>query len=402
MIKSQHKCCGCHYVINSMVVYPLSFIGLLTGEVKVFLLSLGDHSPHKEIKNSENMALSEFILNIGKEIEHKIGTNINFPQGTTPPSQEWITEGQLSQMKAINLRTAEQTQNGSGVNLRQFNPSFLIKEPSEIHCRIPGCSVTTRRRKPTRSSENIKQDLFLCDTHRAKLTNLVSKRCAQEDVIVNLASFKHEDFNGYTSLIGELEKAFMYLKKKTYLSATDSLLAEVYLNTRNFLFITNALLNPDEDNTTTVLAPCMTMFQRFLSCLKDTEFLQSIVTALREVMNMILLFFGVIYSWIFLANPGGRVGGGVGLLLAFVGAVAYAFPLAGIAATAVVGLIAGNLIGSGGYDWYREHRYIQMQQLMIQEYQKFMFELFGQPVGHQPKLICLPANTDGDLLINVQ
>jgi hypothetical protein len=142
------------------------------------------------------------------------------------------------------------------------------------------------------------------------------------------------------------------------------------------------------------------MFQRLLSYLNDPKLLQSMLTALREVMNMVLLFFGVIYSWVFLANPGGRVGGGVGLLLAFVGGVAYAFPPAGI--TAVVGLVAGNLIGSGSYDWYRKDRYMKMQQQMIQEHQKFIFELLGQPVGHQPELIYLPANTDGDLLINVQ
>jgi hypothetical protein len=339
---------------------------------------------------------------LAKKLKLKVhGAEINFTQGTTGPGQKWITDDELFKMKAIQLRTTEQTRNESAVNLQQFNPSLLLKASCEIDCRIPGCSVTTRRRKPTHSSENIKQDLFLCDTHRAKLTTLVSKRCAQEGVIVNPASFKYEDFNGYTSLIGELEKAFMYLKNKvSALSATDSLLAEVFLNTRNFLIITNALRNPDEDNTTIVLAPCMTMFQRLLSYLNDPQLLQSMLTALREVMNMVLLFFGVIYSWVFLANPGGRVGGGVGLLLAFVGGVAYAFPPAGI--TAVVGLVAGNLIGSGSYDWYRKDRYMKMQQQMIQEHQKFIFELLGQPVGHQPELIYLPANTDGDLLINVQ
>jgi hypothetical protein len=352
-------------------------------------------------KSSEKMAISKFILDIGKEIDVKSGAKINFAQGTTRPYQKWIAEGQLSKMKAIQLRTAKQTKNESAINLQQFNPSLLLKASCEIYCRIPGCSARKRRLKPTHSSQKIKQDLFLCDTHRAKMTNLVSKRCAQEGVIVNPANFKYEDFNGYTSLIGELEKAFMYLKKKT--SATDSLLAEVFLNTRNFLIITNALLNPDEDNTTIVLAPFMTMFLRFLSYSNDPKLLQNMLTALREVMNMVLLFFGVIYSWVSeLANPGGKVGAGVGLLLAFAGGVACAFPPVGIAGTAAVGLFGGLLIGSGGYDWYKEHRYMEMQREMAREHQRFMFQMFGQAAANQPGLFFLPANIDGDLLINLE
>jgi hypothetical protein len=384
-----------------MVVYSLSFIGLLTGEVKVFLLSLGDHSPHKEIKNSENMELSELMLNIVKKIELKIGANINFPQETTPPREEWITEGQLSQMKAIILRTAEQTQNGSDVNLQQFNPSLLLKEPSEIHCRIPGCSVTTHRLEPTHSSDNIKQDLFLCDTHRTKLMNFVSERCAKENIILNVESLKYADYIGYTSLIGEFEKAFVYFQKEK--STLSVLVAEVFLNTRNFLIITNALFNPDEDNTTTVVGTCMAVVERFLTNLEDVKLLQNILTALREVMNMVLLFFGVIYSWVFLANPGGRVGGGVGLMLAFVGGTVYASSPAFLFVTSLVGLVAGGLIGSGGHDWYTNHRYMQMQQQMVQEYQKFMFRLFGKPVvPPRDDLIRAYANVDGELSLNVE
>ena len=345
------------------------------------------------------MAVNKFILDIGKEIEVKSGAKIKYSQEIAFPSKKWLTEGAMSKMKAIQLRTAKDIKNESAVALPQFNPSFFLKDGSKVHCRIPGCSATVQRLK-SNSSEKIKQDLFLCCTHRERLTSEVTKRCAKENVIVNVASFKQEDFNGYTSLIGQLEKAFAHFQKQA--SRPNTLLAEVFLNTRNFLAITNALLNPDEDNTATALAPCLAVFQSILSYIKDPKRLQSLVAALREIMNMILLFFGIIYSWIFLANPGGRVGGGVGLALGFVGGFAFALSAGGILAAAAVGLVAGNLIGSGAYDWYKDPQYIKMQQEMIQRYQEFMVRLFGQPGRQRPEFIFVPANADGDLLINME
>jgi hypothetical protein len=343
------------------------------------------------------MALSKFIQDIGKEIEAKSGANIGFSCGTTRPTKKWIPEGEILKMKAIHLRTAEETKNGSVMKLQQFNPSALLEDAEEIRCRIPECSSTTHRRRSSRPSEKIKQDLFLCDAHRENLISIVSKRCAQENVVVNIASFKHEDFNGYTSLIGELEKAFVYIQKKTStLSATDSLLVEVFLNTRNFLIIINALLNPDEDNTKTALGPYIEMFNLFLKHLDDPSLLPQLITALREIMNMVLLFFGVIYDWIFLGNPGTRVGAGVGILLGFVGGLAFTFPPATIAASAVVGLVGGGLIGSGGYDWYKDLHHMKMQQ----RHQEFMFRLFGR-VAPSIDLFSTHGNSNGDLTIEL-
>ena len=331
------------------------------------------------------MAMSKFILDIAKEIERKSGAN----QATTIPSKKWITEHEMSKMKAIQLRTGKDIENESDVALPQFNPSFFLKDGSEVHCRIPGCSATIQRLK-SNPSEKIKQDLFLCSTHRARLTSEVAERCAKEDVFVKVASFKQEDFNGYTSLIGQLEKAFTHVLKQ------DSLLAEVFLNTRNFLVITNALLNPDEDNTVIALAFFMKVLQSILSDVEDPKRLQSLVEALREIMNMILLFFGIIYSWIFLANPGGRVGGGVGLALGFIGGLAFALTPGGILAAAAVGLVSGNLIGSGAYDWHKDPQYMKM----LQQYQEFMVRLFGQQGTQQRGLFFVSANVDGDISIN--
>ena len=158
----------------------------------------------------------------------------------------------MARTKAVKLRTAAETQQDGVTKLQQFNPSFFLVEKNAIPCRVPGCNTTTPRLKPSGGSQHIKQDLFLCEIHRTKLANLVSKRCEEEKISVSVASFKHEDFDGYTYLIGELEKAFTHLVKKpvtlnmpqnSLYPNSDLVLAEVFLNARNFLTITHALLN---------------------------------------------------------------------------------------------------------------------------------------------------------------
>ena len=334
------------------------------------------------------MAMSKFIHDIAKEIQRKSGVH----QATKIPTMKWIAEREMSEMKAIQLRTADDVKNESAVELSQFNPSFFLKDGSEVHCRFPGCSATTQRLK-SNSSEKIKQDLFLCRTHRERLTSEVVKRCTEAKVSVNVASFKQEDFNGYTSLIGDLEKALAHVQKQWFKS--DSLLAEVFLNTRNFLVITNALLNPDENNTVTALAPYLSVFQGILSYLEDPKKLRSLVEALRDIMNMILRFFGVIYDWLFVENPGGRFGSGVGLAIGFIRSAAIGWSPAGIFAAAVVGLLSGKLIGSGGYDIYTN-------QQMIQKRRECMNRLVEQQGTQQRVLFFVLANADGDISINIE
>ena len=354
------------------------------------------------IKRKESMALSKFILDIGKKIEQRSGADITITHESTSPIEEWITEAQMYQMKSVVLRTTKQTQDENVVKLKQFNPSFFLKDRSEIPCRFPRCSSTTRRLQPTHSSQKIKQDLFLCKIHRTHLKHLVAMRCSKENVIANVESFKHEDFKGYTYLIGKLEKAFTSLiKKSSTLNKTDSLVAEVFLNSRNFLIITNALLSPDEEYTTTVLAPYMMMFEKFLTKLEDPKLMQNLLATLREVMNMILVYFGIMYKWVFLVNPGARIGAGLGLLFGFLSSLAYGLPLAMILASSVVGCFSGYLIGSGGYDWYREHYYMRLQQKFIANYQQPIFEPLQQRITHMP-LYKIVASASGDLLLDVK
>ena len=76
---------------------------------------------------------------------------------------------------------------------------------------------------------------------------------------------------------------------------------------------------------------------------------------LKDVTDTILFAFGVIYTWVSLANPGTQLGAGLGGLI---GAVGFALgPAAGastVAAGATVGGILGGLFGSGVYKWSDE------------------------------------------------
>ena len=235
---------------------------------------------------------STLVLNLGNKIEKKSGAKINFEGGRTAPEKEWIPETKMAASKAINLRTAAETKREDGViKLKKFNPTFFLVGEN-VPCRVPGCSVTTPRLKPSNDS-HIKQDLFLCEIHRTKLANLVSKRCDEEGISVSTASFKHEDFHGYTYLIGELEKAFMHLIKKpgtlnmsngipnVYFNS-DLLLAEVFLNSRNFLTITQALLNPNGDNVEVALPGWFVMVDRIMNNLGQSDFLERLVSLVFE------------------------------------------------------------------------------------------------------------------------
>ena len=222
---------------------------------------------YSQRRNSEDMepttTQSKLVLDLGTKIEQKSGALLNFKRGTTVPVEEWIPENKMTQTMAINLRTAAQTKQHYGVTkLQQFNPSFFLVEEHAISCRVAGCSETMPRLKPSGDSPHIKQDLFLCKNHRKELANLLSKRCKEEGVSVNVSNYKQEHFNGYTSLIGELEKAFVEATQN--MPQNVKLAAEVFLNARNFLTITHALLNPNGDNVRVVLFAWFVMFERVM------------------------------------------------------------------------------------------------------------------------------------------
>ena len=339
------------------------------------------------------------MVKIGKEIERVIGARINFPQGTTRPSQEWISEQEICEKKAIQLRSAEETKSETDIKLLQLDPHAWLGDQGAFHCRFPNCTTIPRQKTP-----ECKQAFFLCDIHGAKLTSEVVSRCAEENVYVNVKSFKSEDFNGYTSLIGQLEKAITYLRKKSSLVILrreidrDLLLEEVCLNTRNFFLITNALLNPNADNVITVLSQFLKLFVKFLSDLDDPKLRENLRAALKDVILTTLYFFGVAYQWIVIDffNPGGRIGAGIGLVLGFAGGVV--FPPVSVVASTMVGLVAGGFIGSGAFSLYEQPHY-SMRHQIAQEYQESMLLLLGRPVELCSDLIFALSSPSGDLTI---
>ena len=350
------------------------------------MISLWDScqfQPQRNIRRGEKMEdqnISEFIKEIGKEIERTSGAKLNFPQESTIVKEEWITESEMKVMqenKRIQLRTAEQTKSTKTVVLKRFNPSYLYVAYPSIPCRIPRCPKTTNNliHSQDKDQNKIKQDLFLCKTHRKTLKDRVSDRCAQEHVILDDASFKNDYFNGYTRLIGELEKAFVYLNSKWF-NSSHSLLAEVFLNSRNFLIITNALLNPDEDNTGTVLAAFLRVFRNCLQAFwENPELMVRRVTALQEIMNIVLSTFGVNCKWVLLTNPGAGLGGGIGLLLGWVGSKACGLSPEETIENALVGFASGLLIGGCAVALHRQNMQIkenrQIREKMLSEYLHF-------------------------------
>ena len=228
------------------------------------------------------------------------------------------------------------------ISLLQFDPNFTS---SEVICRHPSCS--TKNSKAAQSGN--KRDLFLCPIHQQELRNSISDLFAKEEIKLSISTEKpeHGRFAGYTSLISLLEGAYHDAKKFQTLKGKSPLIQEAILNVRNFLIITNCLLNPNGDNLEIGLPPVFQILRLILQNPNATNQLGvHLIYMLREVIEMILFSFGVIYCWVTLAlsNPGAQIGFGVGMIL---GAGAFLLgPWSGAAGVAIGGS-AGGLIGNG-------------------------------------------------------
>ena len=326
------------------------------------------------------MNFSRLVLDIGNDIKAAIDADTNSAQGLTCPTEEWVTEKKMPKEEIV-LRTAEDTKNESGVKLRQFNPSSFLKDFGTVRCRFPGCL------EESNSSEEVKQDLFLCSTHREELISKVMKRCAEGNVAV--PNYKREDFKGYTSLIAELEKAFIHYQKQA--GVTNFLLANVFLNTRNYLIITNALLNPNGDNETTALSSCMAILKSLLSCSTETGIVRAAAVLMQAIQMMILCCFGISYTWVELTNPGTRLGGGLGLALGFFGPLFCGFDYRVVCGCGFVGLCAGSLIGSGVYGWSSNDDGMERRLKNVKD--------FLQSLGYQYCIIRVSANAGGNITL---
>ena len=294
------------------------------------------------------MAVSKFIRGIAKKIEEVSGVD---PQRSVMPKEVLFFQVEPDGRQVI-LRTAEETQNMDVVHLKQFDPYFQNSD-IEIPCQFPGCSKTRKFVQECESQEKfkkVKRDLFLCEDHREKLLSAVSKFCNKEKMTLHVETFKNCDFTGYTSLIGVLENAFMYLQSKWLRGVNDFLLAEIFLNTRNFLLITNALLNPDEENTVTVLGPYLRALQYVL---RDSVTMRNGLLLLKLIMCAIFAVYGIMYEWIHIpiTNSGAKLGTGVGILAAMLVNKMFRFsPSARIGYSLGI-VVATGLIGASAFSW---------------------------------------------------
>ena len=242
----------------------------------------------------------------------------------------------------VTLRNAGHQGAHEEIVLLQFDPNFTS---TEVVCRHPSCN--SRNLEAAKSG---KRDLYLCPHHQQKLKDAISDTLTKKNIQIATTKENPEprQFDGYTSLIGVLEGAYHDGKKFQALQRSP-MVEEAILNVRNFLIITNGVLNPDGYNLQLALPPVLQILFILLENSSDVkQLVDTLLYALRDVIEMILFAFGVIYSWvsISLKSPGSRIGAGVG------GAIGVIFGL--FWGNAVFGLGAGStlggLIGSGIYD----------------------------------------------------
>ena len=251
--------------------------------------------------------------------------------------------------KKITLRTSDQIQESQAINLVSFDPNFTS---AEVVCRYKDCpeknpDLTTKERFGTG-----KRDLYLCPKHHGEVTSKITQMCQKnkEPVDVSKSIYLSGDLSWYTDFIPVLEKLY-------HLAVKGSPLQEAYLHARNAFLITNALLNPDQDN----LRLTVPLVLEILQAISKTSQLNPVACAnlvclLRDVIKEILSAFGVIYSWAEsqtpLFGPGTKIGIGVGGIFGLVGGI-----FGGPAAAAVgycAGAASGGLIGSGVYNLVAE------------------------------------------------
>ena len=242
----------------------------------------------------------------------------------------------------VTLRKSNDLEACEEISLLQFDPNFTS---SEVICRHPPCS--TKNSEAAKSGT--KRDLFLCPIHQQVLRDSISDVLAKEEIKLSTSTEKpkHGHFSGYTSLISLLEGVYHDAKKFQTLKGKSPLIQEAILNVRNFLIITNCLLNPNGDNLEIALPAVVQILRLILQNPDATDqFINRLLYMLREVIGIVLFSFGVIYPWVYLAlsNPGAQIGFGVGAIL---GAGAFFLgPWGGVIGMAIGGT-TGGFIGNG-------------------------------------------------------
>ncbi|XP_001629540.2 uncharacterized protein LOC5508998 [Nematostella vectensis] len=286
----------------------------------------------------------------------------------------WSVFGGAKLKKRLTLRTSAQTIESHAIALPQFDPNFYAQ--NDIQCRMAGCKET----KPRAAKRGCKEDLYLCSLHQERLRQHVKELCSKSKVDVDFNA-RNDDFEGYTSLIWMMDRAYFFSIRKNsqmprILKECPKIMNEVWLNIRNFMLITNAVLNPIFDNCRLALPPVMDILREILEHIHETQYVENLVYLMRSIVEMILFAFGVIYTWVslaLLANPGAQIGMGVGGVLGAAAAGAAAGPV-GVAIGFGLGLGAfcGGLIGGGYYNWQQQQREQLQQDEALRRYRDFM------------------------------
>ena len=237
------------------------------------------------------------------------------------------------------------------IALLQFDPNFMSED---VICRHPLCKKKNQRAPSL--DKGVKRDLYLCPHHRGELKSLICQAIEEKKLP---QTFSKDEFNpdssrfeGYTSLISLLEAAYQEGREKPNTKSTlmrSQIVEEATLNVRNFLIITHTLLNPEDDNLAIALPPVVQLYKLLLNCPENSrKLLKTLISSLKEVVDIILFSFGILYTWILFENPGTYIGAGVG---GIAGAVCFVMgPAAGAAGVAVGGAL-GGFLGKGIYDW---------------------------------------------------
>ena len=247
----------------------------------------------------------------------------------------------------VTLRYAGHLGANEDIILCQFDPNFTS---TDVFCRDPSCA----NKNPEAAKEG-KRDLYLCPLHRKNLITSIENALAMKKINIpkNTEVPEEEQFTGYTSLIGLLERAYQNSKKFGRFEERKStpMIEEAILNVRNVLIITSTVLNPDENNLALLLPNIIYILRLILENSNSAENLVAdLVYLLRQVIEMILFYFGVIYRWVSLAlhSPGLQLGAGLGGTIGL-GAGLFFGPW-GAAAGMAAGVVLGGLIGNGIYN----------------------------------------------------
>ena len=198
--------------------------------------------------------------------------------------------------------------------------------------------------------------MYLCPLHRKNLITSIENALAMRkiDIIKSTQVSEEDQFTGYTSLIGLLERTYHNSKKfgRFEKGKSTPMIEEAILNVRNVFITTSTVINPDENNLALLLPNIIcTLWLILENCNSAENLVAHLVYFLRQVIEMILFDFGMLYRWVSLAlnSPGLQIGAGLGGTIGLV--VGIFFGPWGAAAGIGAGALLGGLTSKELTTW---------------------------------------------------